>query len=150
MSRILVVANQTLGCDALDEALDAYASHGLHDLHLVAPVTAVEGERQWDYPAVDRYIPDPRQIAHDLAAARLEHEMERLRARGVRVTGEVVDDDPVGRVRDLLAVSSYDEIIVCTLPERFSRWLRMDLPQRLKRLSQVPVRHVPGSAGPSL
>lgn len=150
MSRILVVANQTLGCDELDGVLDEYVARGSSEMYLVAPVTAIEGEHQWDYPAVDRLIPEPRQIAHALAAGRLEIQLARLRARDVPVTGEVVDEDPVGRVRDLLGESAFDEVVVCTLPERFSRWIRMDLPQRLKRVSAVPVRHVPGSAGPSL
>ena len=150
MGRILVVANQTLGCVELDEVLDEYVARGSSEMHLLAPLTATEGEHEWDYPAVDRSFPEPRQIAHALAAGRLQKEVSRLRARGVQVTGEVVDEDPVGSVRDVLAAGAFDEVVVCTLPERFSRWLRKDLPQRLKRASQVPVRHVPGSAGPSL
>ncbi len=150
MTRILVVANQTLGCPELDEVLDEYVARPSTAMHLVAPVTAIEGEHQWDYPAVDRHIPAPEQIAHALAVGRLEHAVSQLRSRGVDVAGEVVDNDPVGRVRELLAESGFDEVVVCTLPERLSRWLRMDLPHMLRRATELPVRHVPGSAGPSL
>lgn len=146
----MVVANQTLGCPELEGALAPYLEGGSAELVLVAPITAIEGEQQWDYPPIDRYIPSPEQIAHALAAARLEHELERLRSLGASVQGEVVDHDPVGRVRELLSESAFDEVVVCTLPTRLSRWLRIDLPGRLAKAATVPVRHVPGSAGPSL
>ncbi len=150
MTRVLIVANQTLGCPELDEALEPYLEVGSVEFILVAPIAAMEGERQWDYPTIDRYIPTPEQIAHALAAGRLEHELERLRKLGVSAQGEVVDHDPVARVRELLTESQFDAMIVCTLPTRLSHWLRVDLPGRLARAATVPVLHIPGSAGPSL
>ncbi len=150
MATILVVANQTLGCEELDAALEERLTGPDVQVHLVAPVTRTEGEQQWDYPPTDRYIPDAGQIAHALAAGRLESQLERLRARGVAVTGEVVDADPVGRVSELVQQTQAEAVVVCTLPERFSHWLRRDLPARLSHACAVPVQHVPGSAGPSL
>jgi hypothetical protein len=149
MTRILVVANQTLGCPELEEALEPHLA-GAAEFFLVAPIAPMEGERQWDYPAIDRYIPSPEQIAHALAGARLEHELDQLRKRGSTAQGEVVDHDPVARVRELLDQSQFDSVIVCTLPTRLSHWLRVDLPGRLTRATTVPVHHIPGSAGPSL
>jgi hypothetical protein len=150
MTRILIVANQTLGCPELDEALEPYLVAGSAEFLVVAPMAAMEGERQWDYPATDRYIPSAEQIAHALAAARLAQELDRFAKLGVVAQGEVVDHDPVGRVRELLAASTFDSVIVCTLPTRLSHWLRVDLPGRLTRATTLPVLHVPGSAGPSL
>lgn len=150
MTRIMIVANQTLGCPELEEALEPHLEVGSAQFFVVAPIAAMEGERQWDYPATDRYIPSPEQIAHALAAARLEQELERLRGLGVQAHGEVVDHDPVSRVGELLAASTFDSVIVCTLPTRLSHWLRVDLPNRLSRATTLPVLHVAGSAGPSL
>ena len=150
MTRILIVANQTLGCPELEESLEPYLEVGSVEFSLVAPIAAIEGESQWDYPTIDRYVPSPEQIAHALAGARVEHGLDRLRKLGVRAQGEVVDHDPVARVRELLAESQFDAVIVCTLPTRLSHWLRVDLPGRLARATTVPVLHVPGSAGPSL
>jgi hypothetical protein len=150
MARILVVANQTLGCPELEQALAARLQGGGDQVTVLAPVAEIEGEQQWDYPPVDRYIPNPLQIAHALAAGRLRRELDQLQARGVTADGEVVDHDPVPRVRELTAGSAFDVVLVCTLPERLSRWLRRDLPRRLSHASAVPVDHVPGSAGPSL
>lgn len=150
MTRIMIVANQTLGCPELEAALEPHLEAGRAEFRLVAPVAVIEGEQQWDYPAIDRYIPSPEQIAHALALGRLQHELERLRSLGASAEGEVVDHDPVDRVKHLLAESDYDAVIVCTLPTRVSHWLRLDLPGRLARATHVPVQHVPGSAGPSL
>jgi hypothetical protein len=150
MAAIMVVANQTLGCPELEQALASRLAEGGRDVVVVAPVAEIEGEQQWDYPPVDRYIPNPLQIAHALAAGRLQRELENLRSTGVTATGEVVDHDPVARVQELLAASEFDLVLVCTLPERFSRWLRRDLPRRLAHATDIPVQHVPGSAGPSI
>ncbi len=150
MTRIMIVANQTLGCPELEAALEPYLETGAGEVVLVAPTAAMEGERQWDYPATDRYIPSPEQIAHALAGARLEQELDRFRNLGMVAQGEVVDHDPVARVRELLGKSEFDAVIVCTLPTRLSHWLRVDLPGRLARATTIPVLHVPGSAGPSL
>lgn len=150
MARIMVVANQTLGCPELEAALGPYLEVGPVEFVLVAPIVAMEGERQWDYPPIDRYIPSPEQIAHALAGARVELELARLRRLGADAQGEVVDQDPVARVRELLGGSDFDAVVVCTLPTRLSHWLRVDLPGRLARAATVPVLHVPGSAGPSM
>jgi GABA permease len=150
MARYLVVANQTLGSDELVDKMTELAADGPCELRLLVPVTDTEGRRQWDYPPIDRVIPDAHLIAAALAAGRLEHELARLRRAGVTASGEVVDAEPVTRAQEALGEAQYDGLVVCTLPRRLSRWLVMDLPHRLARLSDVPVIHVEGSAGPSL
>lgn len=151
MTRVMVVANQTLGCPELETALHTMLSvQPIPDIVIVAPVTATEGEQVWDYPPTDRHAPAPEVIAHALASARLQQQLARLGERAVTAHGEVVDHNPLSRVEELLAAERYDEVLVCTLPHRVSRWLRMDFPNRLARASKVSVRHIQGSAGPSL
>jgi hypothetical protein len=36
----------------------------------------------------------------------------------------------------------FDDIVVSTLPTGSSRWMGLDLPHRLEKLTSVPVRHV--------
>jgi nucleotide-binding universal stress UspA family protein len=150
MARYLVVANQTLGGDELARKLEELTADEPCALRFLVPVTDTEGNHQWDYPPIDRVIPDAHEIATALAAGRLEHELARMRRAGVEATGEVVDADPIGRVQKELAGESFDAVVVCTLPRRLSRWLLTDLPHRVARLSPVPVIHVEGTAGPSL
>lgn len=72
-----------------------------------------------------------------------------LKAAGVSVDGRVGDADPVRAVETALKGSQFDEIIVSTLPNRISRWLRQDLPRRLENKTGLPVTHVGAARPPS-
>lgn len=150
MPRYLIVANQTLGGEQLTAKMDELASAGSCRFRLLVPVTQTEGTRQWDYPAIDRAIPDAGKIARSLAEGRLEHELTRLRKAGVEASGEVVDAVPIDKIRDLIREERFDGVVVSTLHRRLSRWMLMDLPHRVARATDVPVTHVEGAAGPSL
>ena len=150
MPRYLIVANQTLGGEQLSAKMDELSRRGDAAFHLVVPVTQTEGSRQWDYPPIDRAIPDAATVARSLAEGRLELELARLRKAGVEATGGVVESDPVDNIVKLIRGEHFDGVVVSTLPRRLSRWMIMDLPHRLSRLSDVPVTHVEGAAGPSL
>jgi len=150
VARYLVVANQTLGGAELRAKLDELTSGANAIVHLVAPVSRTDGVRDWEYPPTERTGPDAATVARWLAEARVKREIDRLRAAGVDAGGEVVEHDPVNRIREALNEQHYDGIVVATLPRSLSRWLLTDLPHRITRLSTVPVTHVEGTAGPSL
>jgi hypothetical protein len=62
-----------------------------------------------------------------------------LEQAAARHVGAVIgDSDPVEAVRQLLATTAVNEVIVSTLPERVSRWLRRDVPSRVRALG-LPV-----------
>ena len=150
LGRYLIVANQTIGGEQLTAKLDELVSAGSSTFRFLVPVTDSEGTQQWDYPPIDRHIPDAHRIARVLAEGRLEHELGRLRRSGIEATGEVVDALPVDRARELLHEEHFDGVVVSTLPRRLSRWLIRDLPRRIAGVADVPVTHVEGNAGPSL
>jgi hypothetical protein len=50
--------------------------------------------------------------------------------------------DPLAAVLDATNFHDFDEIIVCTLPRRLSRWLHLCLPDRVRRVTGLPVTHV--------
>jgi nucleotide-binding universal stress UspA family protein len=150
MAKYLLVANQTLGGEQLTTVLDELLEAGPCALRLVVPVTDTEGSHQWDYPPVDRFVPDAHKIARALAEGRLEHELARLLRSGAGASGEVVDAEPLGRIEELLHAEDFDGIIVSTLPRRLSRWLIADLPHRIARSTHVPLKHLESDAGPSL
>jgi hypothetical protein len=55
-------------------------------------------------------------------------------AVGGRVDAVIGDSDPVEAVRRFIATVDVDEVIVSTLPQRVSRWLRRDVPTRVEAL----------------
>jgi hypothetical protein len=119
-ARVLVVAHRTAATPKLIDEVRTRATRGKCSFTLLVP------RPYWD--------PDT-----EAAAITLELALPLLEeAAGGRVEGLVGDTDPFVAVRDTLERGEFDEVIVSTLPERVSRWLRLDLPHRVERLG-VPV-----------
>jgi hypothetical protein len=133
--RVLLVANRTATNAAFLEAVRARALRGPVELHLVMPATARGLHR----------VVDPEVAGLQDARERVARALPLLsEAAGKPVTGHVGDANPLAAVADALNLRGFDEIIVSTLPWRLSRWLRVDLPSKLRGLG-VPVLHVGGS-----
>jgi hypothetical protein len=116
---LLVVANVTAGADELLESLRDRADQGACRFTLVMPASGSE------------------------ARVRLDEALQKMRDAGLEnVEGRVGDPDPVVAVMDVWDPMKFDEIIVSTLPTGSSRWLGLDLPHRLEKLTSVPVTHV--------
>jgi hypothetical protein len=74
---------------------------------------------------------------------RLDAALEHMREAGLdNVEGSIGDPDPVVAVMDVWDPMKFDDIVVSTLPTGSSRWMGLDLPHRLEKLTSVPVRHV--------
>ena len=110
-----MVANQTLGGEKLTAKLHEMSAGVPCTVRLLVPVTDTERSQQRDYPAIDLFSSDRHSIARLLAEGRLEHEIERLRGFGIEAAGEVVDADPVDRVKEVLGKEDLDGIVVSTL-----------------------------------
>lgn len=138
MSRYLVVANQTLTAPELaDELRRRSEADADCSFHFVVPATA---------PSDFHFHTEGEAVS--VATERLDEALDRFSSLGVEVTGEVGDAHPEDAVRDALRDDpSCDAIIVSTLPTRLSRWLHLDLPNRLKRVVDEPVIHVVGEVG---
>ena len=81
---------------------------------------------------------DMRSSSPGLAAAFVDG----VRETGIDADGEVADPDPYSAIKDALAERDYDEIIISTLPETRSGWLRQDLITRVQEATHLPVEHV--------
>jgi hypothetical protein len=116
---LLVVANVTARSDELLDCLRDRADRGACRFTLVMPASGAD------------------------APARLEEALGAMRAAGLdNVEGVVGDPDPVVAVMEAWDPMRFDEVVVSTLPTGSSRWLGLDLPHRLEKLTSVPVRHV--------
>ena len=72
----------------------------------------------------------------------------RLRSAGLPLAGvRLGSPDPLAAALDAVNFERYDEVIVCTLPRRVSRWLHLCLPHRIARVTGLPVSHVVAHRG---
>jgi hypothetical protein len=131
MRRYLVVANQTLGGDALLQQIREIMSWGPCAFHLVVPATP--GKDHLTYSEGEAWA---------LAEQRLQEGIAQFRLEGAEVTGAVGDASPMLAIADAVRDQSYDEVILSTFPPSISRWMRLDLPRRVKRRFDLPVTHV--------
>lgn len=133
MRRYLVVANQTLGGEALVARIRDLARRGPCEFRLVVPASPPR-DHMWTEGE-----------ARATARKSLDAALARFAGMGVAVEGEVGDGDPMLAIGDVLRDHGpFDEIIVSTLPRSLSRWLKIDLPHRAEAAFGLPVTHVVG------
>jgi len=131
-ARVLVVAHRTAATPALLDAVASRAQRGPAAFTLLVPNAAHGLHRVVDPEDTDN---NEAQVVLELALPLLE------RAAGSPVEGKIGDFHPYDAVQDAVNIDGYDEIIISTLPARVSRWLRSDLPSKLKALG-LPVTTV--------
>lgn len=151
MRRVLIVANQTLGGTALQQEISTRAKAEECDFwvlvpstprsHLAVPPTGGLASAVESTP-LGASEPDD---GAAFAEARLAAELQRLKDVGVKASGEIGDPDPLQAIQDTLAARQFDEIILATLPQGVSRWLRQDLVHRAQRKFHLPLTHVVSS-----
>jgi hypothetical protein len=130
MRRYLVIAHRTLGSPELLHALRDRLAVGPARFYLVVP----ERHVVW---TDDRARAEARRQLHE---ARV-----RFFAEGVPVDGEVGDTNPVYAATAVLrreGFGAFDGVILSTMPLGLSKWLRLDVPRRLQKATNLPVFHV--------
>ncbi|MCP3987793.1 MAG: dodecin domain-containing protein [Actinomycetia bacterium] len=150
--RYLIVANETLAGDRIPVLVSAHMGEGPSEFHILVPatrsretrrLTAVAGDPLSGYAVVDT-VGLEEAIARDRAAAqeRLDTFILRLADLGADFTSEIGGPDPFYSIAQVMERASFDEIIISTLPSSVSRWLRIDLPSRVKRAYPLPVETI--------
>ena len=132
LTRLLVVANETVAGESLVQAVKRRKAAGPVSVTVLCPVTQPR----------EGYVvyQDTRRAA---AGRRLDKTLERLRSSGVPAHGFVIECGPVDAVRDELSRESYDEILVSTHPAERSGWVRRNVVEQIRRVAaQTPVEHV--------
>ena len=131
MSRILVVANETIGGRKLLDTVKARAQEDGHEWFLVVPQNR---------PRHGRVIYD--EAVRDAARVRIDLATQFMQVQGIPVQAEVGDGDPYQAAMDAILAHRPDEVIVSTHPVTQSGWLRRDLVERIRQASGLPVEHV--------
>ena len=131
-TRVLVVANRTLGGAELRAALHSRADTGT-EFHIVAPILC--SRIHYIASDVDKEL--------DEARARLSTALEWARSEGLAVTAKVGDANAAfGVIEDELRRYGADEVIISTYPRGKSNWLETGIVDRLHDELDVPVTHV--------
>ncbi len=131
-ARVLIVAHRTAATPALQQAVRERASAGAAVFTLLVPIV----------PHGLHRVVDPEDTDRAEAGAILELALPLLEeASGSHIEGIIGDHNPFDAVADAVNMRGFDEIIISTLPVRVSRWLRSDLPSKLKGLG-LPVTTV--------
>jgi len=147
--RYLIVANETLAGDRVPALVAERMTTGPAEFHVLVPatrsrdtrrLTAVAGDPLSGYAVVDA-VGLREAMAQDRAEAeeRLSTFTSRLSDVGADYSSEIGGPDPFVSIAQVMERASFDEIIISTLASSISRWLRIDLPSRVKRAHAVPV-----------
>jgi hypothetical protein len=76
------------------------------------------------------------------ARARMAQVVDRLISEGLIAAGMIGDPDPYTATMNALQLFRVDDIIISTLPATRSGWLRADLIERVRKVTNKPVEHV--------
>ncbi|MFL5865695.1 MAG: hypothetical protein ACJ766_01190 [Thermoleophilaceae bacterium] len=114
---VLVVANVTADAPELIGALKERASRDTCAFTLLVPAPASGS------------------VGRDAAQERLESALAAMREAGLDVEGKVGDHDAIAAVHEAWDPSRYDEVVISTLPTGVSKWLQVDLPHRVEKLT---------------
>jgi hypothetical protein len=120
-THLLVVANQTVDSPELAGALADRAAQAPIHVTLLAPVLWSE---------------------RDDARRRVDETVSRLRGNGIEADGLLGDGDPMVAVQEAWNPARFDEVVVSTFATGVSRWMQIDLPHRIAKLTDCTVRHV--------
>lgn len=121
----LVLASRTLEGEAL---LDRLKEKGAADGRRLFIVVVPQPDRTGDAPRQAR--------------ARLATMLDRLHAAGLLASGMIGDPDPYTAAANALELFRVDDIVISTLPDARSGWMRANLIGRVQGVTSAPVEHV--------
>jgi hypothetical protein len=122
-ANVLVVANQTVLDEELLDKVRERAKAGPASFLILSP----QGDSEGSYEEAEK---------------RLLRAVTVLRGEGLEVHGQISHPDPYAAVMQTLDDERVDEIIVSTLPNARSGWMRRDVIGRLEASTKLPIEHV--------
>ena len=131
--RILVVANETVGGEALFEEIRARGSGRKAEILVVTPALPGSRAQHW---ASDT------DGATEMARQRMELSLIEIDRLGLKAKGQIGDSDPNVAIEDALRTFPADEIVISTHPEERSHWLERGVVERAREEIDLPITHV--------
>jgi GABA permease len=135
--RVLVLANETVnGAELLDE-LRAIDRAGNAEYFVCVPANPIDTGQAEHKGAVYMW-----EATVQAAQARLDRTLEILRAENLRADGALGNYKPLKALAEAVAEFKPDRLVICTLPEDRSAWIRYDVVDRARETYDIPVTHV--------
>jgi GABA permease len=133
MSKVLIVANETVGADELLAEVRRLDDVDTSDFYVAVPARPLHEVHgaMWTQDG-----------AQEAAQERLDGTLRILEREGCTARGAIGDTSPVNAVRDALMDFDADLIIVSTHPEGRSTWLRRGVVEKIRAVSGKPVIHI--------
>jgi hypothetical protein len=122
-ANVLVVANQTVLDQELLDRIRERAKQSPASFLILSPQGDSEG-------------------SYEQAEKRLLRAVTLLRGEGLDVHGQISHPDPYAAVLQTMDDERVDEIILSTLPNAKSGWMRRDVLGRLQASTKLPIDHV--------
>ena len=131
--RLLVVANETVGGEALLDAVRGRCAGRRSEVMVVTPALASSRASYWSSD-LDEAIEPARQ--------RMELSLIAIGEMGLKAKGEIGDADPNVAIEDALRAFPADEILISTHPPERSRWLERGVVEHARERIDLPISHV--------
>jgi len=136
-SRVLVLANETVGAVELLGALREIDLEGRAEYYVCVPANPVDTGQAERKGAVWVW-----QATVEAAQARLDGTLGILRAEGLTANGDLGDYRPLRALEAGVAAFHPDRIVISTHPESRSPWLGQDVVGKARSTYHLPVRHI--------
>jgi GABA permease len=137
-TRVLVLANETVGAAELHNELRAIDREGKAEYFVCVPANPVDTGQANHTGAVWVW-----EETVKAAQARLDATLEDLRKDGLHAEGELGDHRPTHALAKAVEEFKPDRIVISTHPEVHSAWLRQDVVDKARHTyPAIPIRHI--------
>jgi GABA permease len=144
-TRVLVLANETVGASELLDELRAIDNDGKAQYYVSVPANPVDTGQAEHSGAVWVW-----EETTKAAQARLDSTLEILRGEGLQADGSLGEHRPLQALEKAVADFKPDRIVISTHPEVKSAWLRHDVVDRARTAyPNIPVRHIVSMVEPA-
>ena len=136
-TRVLVLANETVTGDELLEELRRIDRERSARYFVCVPANPIDTGQAMHEGAA--FVWDK---TTEAARARLDLTLDILRTEGLEAEGALGDYRPLRALAEAVRAFGPDQLVVCTLPEDRSAWLRYDVVDRAREAYDLPLTHV--------
>lgn len=136
-TRVLVLANETVTGDELLDELRRIDQERKASYFVCVPANPIDTGQAMHEGAAFVW-----EKTAQAAQARLDLTLDILRTEGLQAEGELGDYRPLRALAQAVETFHPDRLVVCTLPEDRSAWLRYDVVDRAREAYDLPVTHV--------